>query len=328
MESTFPTGYTAGLAFHLPQSSLKKIHAVIRAYFAIGRPATLEEVVEESEQSPRTVRDMQDFLADMAILRGGSRRKQLRPLGMDLGKAIKSHKGDAAINRIWKRAVCQSAFCLRVLRAARLEGKLDKNRFIYLIFTEAGYRPRDLSHDYTTGVKALISIFRRAGLARRANGYLMVSKAVDRLSESLQEAIKKDDDYVSQEHIARLEELQSDGGRGLSGLLAYCNEINDNYRRGNVLSVRLLCGAIVDCLLAVLDHPTLESLAAQGSEAGLREAAGRLLAIRDPQRGQPGEAARTEATTLGPVEPECKADMNFMIGRVIQIVREHSPAMA
>jgi hypothetical protein len=326
MESTLPTGYRAGLAFHLPQSSLKRVHAVIRAYFAIGRPATLQEVAEESEQPQKSIRDMQDFLADMGILRGASRRKQLRPLGMDLGKAIKSHKGDAAVNRIWKRAVCQNGFCIQVLRDARLEGKVDKNRFIYLIFTAAGHRPRDLSHAYTTGTKSLISVFRRAGLVRRTNGYFTVSKAVERLPESVQEAIKRGDDYISREHIAQLEEMQLQATAGLSHLLGYCSEINDNYRRGNVLSVRLLCNAILDHVMQALGHATLESLAADGSETDLREAAGRLLAVRALQDGQVTEAHSSEETVVRSVEPECKADMNLLVRCAIELIQDHGTA--
>ncbi len=237
-----------GVTFHLGQSSLKKIHAVVRAYYVVGHPATLEEVERASEQSRGTVHSMQGFLVDIGILGGTSKRKQLCPLGAELGKAIKSRKGDTTINQAWKRIVCQNGFCIQTLRAARAEGKTDKNRFIYLVFTAAGYRPRDLSHDYTTGAKALISIFRRAGLVRRSNGYYTVSKGIERLAADLHGEARKAEDYISPQYTARLEGMQEEGhgASAASKLLAYCSEVNDNYRRGNRLSVALLCEAILE----------------------------------------------------------------------------------
>lgn len=324
METRFPTSYAPGLTFHLPQSSLKKIHAVVRAYFVIGRPATLEEVGRQSQQSQATIQGMQDFLVDLGILRGTSKRKQLRPVGMDLGKAIKSHKGDATINWLWKRAVSQSGFCLQVLRDARAEGKMDKNRFIYLIFVAAGYRPRDLSHDYTTGTKALISIFRRAGLVRRTNGYFTVGKAVEKLSETLQDENRKDDSYISQEHILCLEEIQSEGtpGSDPSMLLGYCTEINDNYRRGNALSVRLLRRAVLDHILWMLAEPSFAPIASRPDCAGLAQAIRGILAVKPAGDQPPAPTAEATEAIPGPGDGDCRAEMNFIMRRLIGLFRE------
>lgn len=298
-----------GLVFHLAQCSLKRIHAVIQSYLAIGRPATLQEVVNESQQSQGSVRNMQDFLVDMGILGGISKRKQLRPVGMELGKAIQLRKGDAAMNRAWKRAVCQNRFCIQVLRDARAEGKVDKNRLVYLIFSAAGYRTRDLSHDYTTGAKALISIFRRAGVVRRSKGYFTVSKSIERIAENLREEIRRDDDYVFQHHIACLEQAQADGPAALhlSGLLAYSNELNDNYRRGNTLSVSLLGRAILEQLSAIFGEPAL------------KEPTGDLLDLAADVGQTITASIEAQETAPGREGPAFRDRLNFLIGRAIEL---------
>ncbi len=323
MENRLNTGRrpTPGLLFHLPQSSLKKIHVVIQAYLTVGRPATVQEVVSESQQSQGTVRNMLDFLVDIGILGGISRRRQLRPIGMELGKAIRSRKGDAVVNRAWKKAVCQNRFCIQVLRDARAEGKVDKNRLVYLMFSAAGYRTRDLSHDYTTGAKALISIFRRAGVVRRSKGYFTVSKSVERIAENLHDEVRRDDDYVFQDHIACLEQARAEGQAAwhLSRLFAYSNELNDNYRRGNALSVSLLCRAIVEQLSAIFGEPGLEEstddLRALASEVG-----GTIAASIDAQDATPGR----EGT-------DCRDRLNFLIGRALELAQsadQRAPAEA
>ncbi len=300
-----------GLRFHLAQSSLKKIHAVVLAYLILGRPAALQEVVNESQQSQGTVRNMLDFLADMGILGGISKRRQLRPIGMDLGRAIKSRKGDAVINRAWKRAVCQNRFCIQVLRDARAEGKVDKNRLVYLIFTAAGYRTRDLSHDYTTGAKALISIFRRAGVVRRSKGYFTVSRSVERIAENLRDEVRRDDDYIFQDHIACLEQAKAEGQAALhlSWLFAYSNELNDNYRRGNTLSVSLLCRAILEQLSAIFGEPALEG-------------------PTDDLRALAADVAETITVSMDAHEAtrahegaDCRDRLNFLIGRAIELAQ-------
>ncbi len=313
-----------GPAFHLARSSLKKIHAVIRAYYIIGRSATLEEVESESRLSHEAVSNMQGFLVDLGILMGGQRRRQLCPVGTELGKAIKSGKGDAAVNRIWKRVVCSNGFCLRVLRDARAEGKLDKNRFIYLVFTAAGSRPRDLSHDYTAGSKALISIFKRAGYVRRTGEYSIVCKSIERLVENQRNEFKRDDDYISQDHISRLERIEARGGGeyDLSKLIIYCHELNDNYRRGNTLSVRSLSRAVVDHVRPIFGMPAPEAFEPHAAVGKTAETSSDLLLVTMPAESMHRRASALE-TAPAPEEVNFKAVMDRLISRVIEEVEKN-----
>ncbi len=307
-------------AFHLAQSSLKKIHAVIRAYYVIGRSATLDEVQRESQLSQGTVANLQRYLTDMGILMGSPRRKQLRPLGLELGKAIKSRKSDASINRVWRRIVCQNGFCVQVLQQARLEGKLDRNRFVYLVFTAAGYRPRDLSHDYTTGGKALISIFKRAGFVRRSNGYFTVGRSLEKLLEKQRSELAREADYISQDRLSELEQLQADRRTelDLSRLITCCHQLNDNYRAGNTLSVTILCSAILDHVAPIFGQPDFASVEAHAGTADLKEAARSLSALRTLASRPARKKSADAADPSGPPEQDFRPSMNFIIARVIE----------
>lgn len=326
MESSLSTGRRPEpeRTFHLAQSTLKKIHAVIRAYYVIGRSATLEEVRSESRQSYEAVRNTQSFLEDMGILMRRSRGRRLRPLGMELGKAIKSRKGDAAVNQIWKRIVCNNAFCLGVLKDARAEGKLDKNRFVYLVFTAAGYRARELSHDYTTGTKALISIFKRSGFVRRSNEYLLVGKSIEQLLEKQRKEIRETEDYISQEDISYLDKIYAEGCPefDLSKLLSYCHELNDNYRRGNTLSVMILAGAILQHIPPVFGEADFESMASHVTAAEFREAARRLLALSVIGTDRILKGTGGYSLPSGLEAGDFRSDLNFVMDRLLERLTE------
>lgn len=124
--------------------------------------------------------------------------------------------------------------------------------------------------------------------------------------------------FISEDKIQQLREARSDDF-DLSRLIRYCEEINDNYRRGNYSSVAFLSRAVLDHIPPIFGQANFNAVAAQAKGRSLKKVASRLdnslrrIADHHLHKQISGKESLPSAEEI-----DYSGDLNFLIGRVLE----------
>lgn len=240
----------------LPECGYPQLVDIVKAYSDFGKdvifPQKLHEILLQKMPAAQISRSSK-FLASVGLIEGGKwNGYRVTPLGLQLGKAF-TDNDPFTIARIWHKIVSEQVFLQKVMGTIKHNGSVDKGRLKKFIVTESGRTLKNkgqYDHAFSMYAVTLIEILKEAHLIAETSGGAINIRQENSAST-----------FISLDRINDLYEVKS--VFDCSRLIRYCEEINDNYEKGNYASVGFLARAIVDHVPPIFNQNSFSSVAAQ-----------------------------------------------------------------
>ena len=187
-------------------------------------------------------------IIEIATTNGSLNYYKLTKIGTKLGSAIENNDA-IEISKIWRFLTEKHPFFEKILSTVKFSGHVEKERLKKYIVSASG---KELTrHRFDVDAVTTLEILEHAHLIETTRKTVNVKQ---KRSENV---------FINLDIINALEKNES--AFDCSRLIRYCEEINDNYERGNYASVGFLSRAIVDHIPPIFNQKSFSSLATQTS---------------------------------------------------------------
>lgn len=240
--------------FPLPGSGYPQLMEIIRAYATWGIDEVTTQKLHANLLKKIATWDISrnsKFLEKIAIIEtvGKSGVYRVTQNGLHLGKAF-ADNDLIAISKIWRKLLAEQSFFGKVLNTIKFSGSVSKSALKKFIVAESGNTLT--GHAFDQYAVTIIEILKAAHLV------VEPSRSTIKIRQE-----NSSSGFINFDLISLLE--GSDSAFDCSRLIRYCEEINDNYERGNYASVSFLARAIVDHIPPIFNQKSFASVAAQVS---------------------------------------------------------------
>ena len=167
--------------------------------------------------------------------------------GIRLGKASEDNEL-IVVTKVWKQLIENQDFFDKVLSTIKYSGAVNKGDLKNYIISASGNKPT--GHAFDQHAVTIIEILKAAHLITQPSRHVIKI-----------EPENTSGGFINLEIINRLENIGS--VYDCSRLIRYCEEINDNYERGNYAAVGFLSRAIVDHIPPIFNQKNFAGVAAQ-----------------------------------------------------------------
>ena len=237
----------------LPGTGYPQLMEIIKAYLMCGEEIVSPKRLNEYSLNKIGLEDItrnSKFLVAVGVIETKKNRHyKLTNNGIRLGIAIKD-KDIIEISKIWRVLIEKNPFFERVLKLLELFGHLDKSEFKKYILKTSG--KEITKHRFDLDAKTTITILEQANLIETNRKIVKIKPR------------KPDSTFVNLKLIKDISDIETDKF-DCSRLIRYCDELNDNFERGNYASVGFLSRAIVDHIPPIFNQKSFASLTAQAS---------------------------------------------------------------
>lgn len=242
--------------FPLPGTGYPQLTAIIKAYYMCHEEYISTKGLNEyllNKISTTDIARNSKFLVEMDIIEdvkvsGSTKNFKLTEIGSKLGSAIERND-NIEISKIWRFLVEGRPFFEKVLSTIKFSGHVEKSRIKKFIVSASGKEVT--RHRFDLNAVTILQILEQANLIEAARKFVQIKNKTP------------ENTFINTDIILTLEGIKS--VFDCSRLIRYCEEINDNYKRGNYASVGFLARAIVDHIPPIFNQKSFASLAAQVS---------------------------------------------------------------
>jgi len=242
--------------FPLPGSGYPQLMEIIRAYSVWGEEIIGAKKLHENLLKKFATSDISrnsKFLVTMGIIEGiqvgNEQGYRVTKSGFRLGVAS-ADNNLIEVSKTWRQLIDKQSFFDKVLNTIKFSGFVNKGDLKTFIVTESG---NELTgHSFDQHAVTVIEILKAAHLVVESSRYEIKIRQESSSSG-----------FINLDLINLLEKTESDFD--CSRLIRYCEEINDNYERGNYASVGFLSRAIVDHIPPIFNQKSFAGIAAQVS---------------------------------------------------------------
>jgi AraC-like DNA-binding protein len=153
---------------------------------------------------------------------------------------------------------------------------------------------------------------------RPAPGGRFPGRTIDLLSNEHEPSPAPKTHFIATELIDQLGQLQNPDF-DLTRLLRYCEEINDNYSRGNYLSVAFLSRGLLDHCPPIFGQPSFDAVAAYAEGRSFRSVAERLnKSLKKIAEHHMHKQIGKKEMPPTLEEINFSADLSFLLGRIAE----------
>ena len=182
--------------FKLPKSSYEELCKIIIAYKEAKDETSLDVLSQYSGMAKSVISRNNAFLSSLDIIEGGNKKK-ITDMGNGLAQALQ-HEVEEEIMAHWFKIINENEFMTKMSKAIQIRQKMDLDSFVNHIAYSSGEKK---SFGVSTGSRAVIEIFKRAGVAKLEDGVIYpISIKMQTISE---EENKKDDELITQDILLK-----------------------------------------------------------------------------------------------------------------------------
>jgi hypothetical protein len=157
----------ADTTFPLPNSSYDELVKIIKAYSAVGRPATLDDVASRAAIGRTTVSGNNSFLVAVGVIDDG-KKKEMTPIGQELAGALEYDIVEN-VAKAWRALISGTEFFEKIGSAVRIRSGMEQSALEAHIAYTAG---QTKSGKTMTGARAVVDLLKAAGMLHDEDGKL------------------------------------------------------------------------------------------------------------------------------------------------------------